>query len=101
MIDALATGDIDVALVWGPQAAYYAHRAAVPLELTAMHAPADLQMLPFEFSMSMGVRKDDVTLAQTLNDVLARRRADIDAILSEFGVPRANGRLATVTQQSP
>jgi quinoprotein dehydrogenase-associated probable ABC transporter substrate-binding protein len=100
MIDALGKGEIDVALIWGPQAAYYARRAAKPLTVVPAEAPADLAMFPFEFSISMGVRKNDVTLAQALDDVLARRRSDIDAILDEYGVPRTNSRVASARRES-
>jgi mxaJ protein len=98
MVGALAKGEIDVALIWGPQAGYYAHRAEIPLEVVPANAPADLPMLPFEFSISMGVRKDDVALAQRLDEVLARRHEQIDAILNEYHVPRVNARIATLRQ---
>src|SRR4051794_16790009 len=34
IVEAVARGDIDVAVVWGPLAGYFAARQAVPLELT-------------------------------------------------------------------
>jgi mxaJ protein len=95
MIEALAKGEIDVALIWGPQAAYYARHAELTLNVVPVQAPRDLPMLPFEFSISMGVRKGDGALAQTLDDVLARRRQDIDAILNEYQVPRVNAHVAS------
>ena len=36
----------------------------------------------------MGVRKSDKTLRDELNAVLERRRADIEKILDQYGVPR-------------
>jgi hypothetical protein len=39
----------------------------------------------------MGVRRGD-TLGTKLDDVIARRRAEIDRILNDYGVPRAEGR---------
>jgi len=101
MVQALARGEIDVAIIWGPQAAYYARRAELPLKIVAAKAPADLAMLPFEFSISMGVRKNDASFAQRLDEVLARRRSEIDAILDEYYVPRVNARVATVTELDP
>lgn len=88
MIEALAKGELDAALIWGPQAAYYMRRAHVPLEVAHAQAPPELGMIPFEYSMAMGVRKADAGLQRTLDDVLSRRRADIEAILEEHGVPR-------------
>ena len=94
MIDAVAKGELDVALVWGPQAAYYAARASVPLALSPAHAPPELAEVPFEYSISMGVRKRDAAFAKELEAVIARRRGDIEAILREYGVPRVETALA-------
>src|SRR5262249_44633396 len=46
IIDAVANGDIDVALVWGPPAGYFASRSKVPLALRAAPSQdgADLPM---------------------------------------------------------
>jgi quinoprotein dehydrogenase-associated probable ABC transporter substrate-binding protein len=90
MVDAVAGGSIDVALVWGPQAGWFARRAAVPLEVAPVQPPAGLGM-PFEFAIAMGVRKGDTALRDRLDEVLARRKADIEAILDDYAVPRAHG----------
>jgi quinoprotein dehydrogenase-associated probable ABC transporter substrate-binding protein len=90
MVDAVAGGSIDVALVWGPQAGWFARRAAVPLEVAPVQPPSGLGM-PFEFAIAMGVRKGDTALRDRLDEVLARRRADIEAILDDYAVPRAHG----------
>jgi mxaJ protein len=90
MVDAVAAKDIDVALVWGPQAGRFARRSAVRLDVMPVEAPAGLAM-PFEYSIAMGVRKGDTLLRDRLDQVLARRKADIDAILDEYAVPRIGG----------
>ncbi|HYC48900.1 MAG TPA: quinoprotein dehydrogenase-associated putative ABC transporter substrate-binding protein [Burkholderiales bacterium] len=90
MIEALARRELDVALVWGPQAAYYARQQAVPLAISPARAPPELADVPFEFDMSIGVRKADRALMAELDAVLERRRADIDRVLLEFGVPRSD-----------
>jgi quinoprotein dehydrogenase-associated probable ABC transporter substrate-binding protein len=90
MVDAVASGSIDVALVWGPQAGWFARRAKVPLEVAPVQPPAGLPM-PFEYAIAMGVRKGDTVLRDRLDELLARRKADIDAILDDYAVPRADG----------
>jgi ABC-type amino acid transport substrate-binding protein len=90
IVDAVATRRLDVALVWGPQAAYFARRAGVALEVTPAIAPPEAGGMPFEFSMSMGVRRGDKALLAELEEVIARRRADIDRILAAYSVPRAD-----------
>jgi mxaJ protein len=91
MVAAVARGELDAAFVWGPQAGYFARRAAVPLRVTPVSSPPDLKEQPFAFSIAMGVRRGDDALRQSLNDVIRRRRADIDAILAEYAVPRLDG----------
>jgi quinoprotein dehydrogenase-associated probable ABC transporter substrate-binding protein len=87
MIDALASGQIDMALVWGPQAGYFAHAARVPMTVTPASTPAGLPV-PFEYSIAMGVRKGDTALRDRLDEILQRRRADIDKILASYFVPQ-------------
>jgi mxaJ protein len=89
MVQALAERQLDAALVWGPQAGYFAARAPVPMTVSAALPPAGLAV-PFEFSIAMGVRREDKALRDALNDVLARRRAEIDAILAQYHVPRTD-----------
>ncbi|GAA4330440.1 substrate-binding domain-containing protein [Pigmentiphaga soli] len=90
MIEAIAAGRLDSALLWGPQAGYFARRAAVPLEIAPARPPADMAAFPFEFSIAMGVRKGDEALRRRLDDFIVRRRHDIDAVLAEYGVPRTD-----------
>jgi mxaJ protein len=89
MLRALAAGQLDAALVWGPQAGYFAQRAAVPLAVAPATAPPDLGM-PFEFAIAMGVRRGDTALRDALNAAIEKRRSDIDAILAQYAVPRTD-----------
>jgi mxaJ protein len=90
IVDAVAAGAIDTAVVWGPEAGYFASHEAVAMTIAPVAPQAD-RALPFAFDISMGVRKRDVALGDALNDFLVRRSAEIDRILSAFGVPRAEG----------
>jgi mxaJ protein len=88
VIDAVANGDVDVSVAWGPLAGYFASREAQPLRITPVSPQIDLPFLPFVFDISMGVRRGNDALRDRLNDLLARRKPDIDRILDEYGVPR-------------
>ena len=90
MVHAIESGEIDVALVWGPQASYLAARSRLPLEVRIPNAPADLEDQPFQFDIAMGVRRGDKALRDELDAIIDRRRADIDAILSAYRVPRTD-----------
>jgi quinoprotein dehydrogenase-associated probable ABC transporter substrate-binding protein len=85
IIDAVAKGDIDVAVVWGPFAGYFAKQQRTPL--TIVPAPTDIAALPLEYSMALGVRTGDDALKRRLEAVLDKRRDDIRAILADYGVP--------------
>jgi mxaJ protein len=87
IVDAVAKGDVDVAVVWGPLAGYFAPREPVPLRLAPV-APANDEGWPMTFAISMGVRRDDARLHDELDRLLTRKRAAIDAILTDFHVPQ-------------
>jgi mxaJ protein len=88
IMDAVAHGDVDVAVVWGPLAGYFAKREPVPLALTPVSPQIDLPYLPFVFDISMGVRRGETALRDQLDAELERRQPEIDAILDRYGVPR-------------
>jgi mxaJ protein len=85
IVDAVASGDVDVAIVWGPLAGYFAARAAVPLALQPIRAVGSERA--FAFDISAGVRRDDPELQNALDRVIARRLPEIRSILQKFGVP--------------
>ncbi len=93
MVEALARGQIDAALIWGPQAGYFAQQAARPMHVSIATPPPALHM-PFEFAISMGVRRGDKALRDALDAVIDKRRADIDAILASYQVPRTDAGAA-------
>jgi mxaJ protein len=85
---AVARGDIDVAIAWGPVAGYFARRSAVPLTVTPAAAQIDPPDLPMAFDVSMGLRLDEGPLRKDIEAAIARRKADIDGILVAYDVPR-------------
>jgi quinoprotein dehydrogenase-associated probable ABC transporter substrate-binding protein len=97
VIDAVAKGDVDVAVAWGPLAGYFAQREPVALTINPVSPQIDLPFLPFVFDISMGVRRGDDALREELNAIIARRKQEIDRILDQYGVPRLNNLPATPT----
>jgi mxaJ protein len=88
IVDAVASGEIDVAVVWGPLAGYFATREPEPLHLVPVQPSADGPMLPMAWDISMAVRTGDDALLAEVAGVLQRSRADVDAILAAYSVPR-------------
>jgi quinoprotein dehydrogenase-associated probable ABC transporter substrate-binding protein len=89
IVHAVSAGDLDVALVWGPLAGYFARRSPVPLVVAPL-APAAEPPLTFVFDIAMGVRRADRALRDELDAALVRRRDDIRRILDRYGVPIAD-----------
>jgi mxaJ protein len=78
------SGEVDVALAWGPLAGYFAKQHPSALEMVPLE---DDDKLPMSYEFSMGVRKGNRELRGRLEGVLDRREADIRKILGEYGVP--------------
>jgi mxaJ protein len=87
IITAVAKKDIDVGIVWGPLAGYFAKRSPVPLTLQPLAERDSLTDFPFRFSIGIAVRRRDKALRDSLQTVLDRRKPEIQAILKEYGVP--------------
>lgn len=85
-IDAVAHGEIDVAIAWGPIAGYFSRNTEVPLVLTAV-PESHASKLPMSASIAIGVRRGDLLLRNKLDQALARDRARIERLLVEYGVP--------------
>jgi mxaJ protein len=87
LIEAVASGDVDVAIAWGPLAGYFAQRSTVPLRIEPVADGPDFIPLVFEYPIGMGVRRDDAALRDRLDAIIERRQAEITAILARYGVP--------------
>jgi mxaJ protein len=92
IIDAVVKGEIDVAVAWGPLAGYYARQHPNELEVVPLPEFDELIQQPFAFAISVGVRKSDRGLRDAIEEVLQRKKNEVDAILAEYGVPRVPGR---------
>jgi mxaJ protein len=71
IVEAVERRQVDVALVWGPLAGYFAHRSRVPLRLDAVTPAADPRW-PMSFDISMAVRRGDRELLNRINAALQR-----------------------------
>lgn len=87
IISAVASGEINVAIVWGPIAGYFARKQSVPLTLVPVPVGDASRTLPVTYSISLGVRRQDTALKTRLDETLQKKAADIRKILEEYGVP--------------
>ena len=87
IVGAVERGDVDVAIVWGPLAGYFAAKSGVPLRIQPVTPWLDSMEWPMQFDISVGVQKDDQQLLKSIDQVLARRRGDIRKLLASYHVP--------------
>jgi hypothetical protein len=87
LVDAVAHGEVDVAIFWGPFVGYFARREGVPMTIVPVEARWDSPGLPFVFAISLGVRHGDSALKAELDRGLARHQREIQRILHSYGVP--------------
>ncbi len=87
IVDAVADGRVDVAIVWGPLAGYYARRESTPIDVRPVAMSPNGSPSRFTFDIAMGVRRDDVALRAALDTIIQRRGDDIRQILRSYGVP--------------
>lgn len=87
LIVAVAEGEVDVGIAWGPVAAYFAGLQDVELRIVPVspefEPPATFMSIP----MTMAVRPGDEALRDRLNMAIANRWDDIQAVLNEYTVP--------------
>jgi mxaJ protein len=88
IVRAVAHGDIDVAIVWGPLAGYFAARQPVALAVTPLRVASDGDAGQMQFDISIGVRKDDGDERAEMDRELLKNRVAVDAILARYRVPR-------------
>lgn len=84
-MNAVATGDLDVVVIWGPLAGYAARQQTTPL--TVVPLPAQEDSVQLAFSVSLGIRHRESQWKHELNALLQRDAARIQAILLDYGVP--------------
>jgi mxaJ protein len=99
IMEAVINGDVDLAVVWGPLAGFYARRITdVPLQIAPVMPAIDPPGMQFAFSIAMGVRKGDAPLRDELNGVLIAERVAIERILDSYGVPRVAPTRAALSE---
>ena len=84
IVEAVADGKIDVALVWGPVAGFFAQRANVPLRLEPVGKDPRWQM---SYAVSIGIRPADLDLRRKVDVALEAEQASIQSLLHTYSVP--------------
>lgn len=85
IVEDLINGKVDVAVVWGPVAGYFAKKKNAQLRIVPIESSNP--GLPTAFNISMGVRKGDKDLKEKLERILDQQESKIAKLLEEYGVP--------------
>lgn len=88
LIDDLAKGEIDVAIMWGPIAGYYMKQSKVPMEMAFVPEYNKVKLTGKEYwNISVGVRKKDKERMKIIDEAMVRNKDKIDQILADYGIP--------------
>lgn len=85
MMNDIRSGTVDVGVDWGPIASYWASRGGEPLVVVPLLKESGAGKIAFR--ITMGVRNGDDNWKRRLNEVIRKRRGDIDKVLLDYGVP--------------
>lgn len=84
----VAAGRLDVGIVRGAAAGYFAEAGATPMTVAPVTPEIDIPFLALIQPITMAVRRGDDELRDLLNRAIAARWSDIQALLDEYRVLR-------------
>lgn len=84
MLKDVQSGAVDAAIIWGPLGGYYARQAS---DLSAAPLVKEKGSPPMIYRLTFGVRPGEDNWKHRLNEFISKHQAEIDKILSDFGVP--------------
>lgn len=84
MLRDLVAGTIDVALVWGPIAAYAIKQEHLPLKAVLIEPEPDSPRL--DYRIAMGVRANEPEWRRRINQAIGRHRKEIADVMAQYGL---------------
>jgi ankyrin repeat protein len=84
-VQELIDGKLDIAAVWGPFAGYYKTVEKAPIVIQAVNMMEN--DFPLEFELGFGIQPTDRILKYKIDLALQDKRADIEKVLRDYGVP--------------
>lgn len=94
MVHDLEKGEIDMALLWGPIAGFYARQSSAKLNVTPLPETPGARMA---FRIAFGVRHSDQNWKRELNTLIAQNKNELERILLDYGVPLIDDAGHTIT----
>jgi quinoprotein dehydrogenase-associated probable ABC transporter substrate-binding protein len=85
MVKDLKAGEIDVGVLWGPMAGYYARNGNPPIRVVPLLKDTGGPQLAYR--IAMGVRGADQNWKRQLSRLIQENQSEINQLLISFGVP--------------
>jgi len=86
MVIDMQNGLIDVAYMMLPNAHYFSKKLGMDVEIIPLES-VDFKRGRLKFMITMGIRPNELDWKRKINRLLRENRAEINAILAEFGIP--------------
>jgi quinoprotein dehydrogenase-associated probable ABC transporter substrate-binding protein len=96
MVKDLLDGVIDVGILWGPMAGYYANKANADLAVVPLTKEKTGSRMTYR--ITMGVRPSDQEWKRTLNKFIQENQEDITKLLLQYNVPLLDEHDNLITQ---
>lgn len=85
MIEDLAAGEIDAAILWGPIGGWFAKELGADVHIVPLLREETAPRMFFR--VTLGIRQGELAWKRELNSLIRRNQAEIDMILASYGVP--------------
>jgi quinoprotein dehydrogenase-associated probable ABC transporter substrate-binding protein len=85
LVDDVAAGKVDVGVLWGPIAGYFAKQANPPL--TVVPLTAEPSPVKLDYRITMGVRHNELEWKRKIDQLIIKKQKEINEILLSYGVP--------------
>ena len=96
MMKDIASGEVDLGVLWGPFAGAFAKRSTPPMTVVPLVKETSGPKLAYR--MVMGVRASDQDWKRLLNKTLAENQTEITKILLDYGVPLLDEKDQPITR---
>jgi quinoprotein dehydrogenase-associated probable ABC transporter substrate-binding protein len=96
MVGDIVNGSIDVGVLWGPIAGYYAKQASPALSISLLTGEKSGPRMSYR--IVMGVRRSDQEWKRQLNTLITANQKEIDHLLLSYGVPLLDEQDKPITE---
>src|SRR4051812_29942476 len=98
MVKDLKAGEIDIGVLWGPMAGYYAKQESPALRVVPILKDSGGPRLTYR--LTMGVRAADQAWKRQLNRLIQENQPEINRLLISYGVPLLDEKDQPITEDA-